>query len=312
MRAAAVAIALVIACGRSSGIPDKDLGGLVIAPPTATKIDVAAAAKDPAALGAALALPAHQIAALLGPHATAIATSTHVTEAGSAVEDLDDTTAIELGDGSAYHAVYSNSADYGREVTYLPARGSDAAQLFLRPKYQRWHGRAPESPEEPAEILDELAGAPFATWDLVAPWAAVSDGGAVQVAGRAGRKIEIQAASAPRRAPSEALPQRTWRETRTIDGLTGEVVLDAATGAPLSVKLSGKVNFTRDGRTFAMAISVQSDVSSLGKPAAIAAPDSNDVVATPERLREVDDRDTLLQGIAPPARPADKAKQGQR
>jgi hypothetical protein len=33
-------------------------------------------------------------------------------------------------------------------------------------------------------------------------------------------------------------------------------------------------------------------------------PATEDVVATPERLREVDDRDFLLQGIAPPLRKA--------
>lgn len=301
MRGVALAC-LLLSCGRSQGVPDRDLGGLVIAPAKPSKIDLDAAVKDPAALGAALALPAHAIASTLGLHTTTIAMATHVTENGKPVSDLDDTTTIELGDGGAYHALYGNSADYGREVTFVPARGSGAAQLYLRPRYQRWHARAPETPDEAQEILDSFGDPVFATWDLLAPGAELSDRGAVQVAGRSGRKIEVKPAGSPRKPAAEPLAQRKWREHRTIDGLTGEIILDADTGAPLGVKLSGTVGFVRDGRHFAMQVSVQSDVSNVGKPAAIAVPSSDDVVATPERMREVDDRDFLLQGIAPPLR----------
>jgi hypothetical protein len=293
MRSVAVVVAIA-ACGRSSGVPDRDLGGLVVAPAKPGKVDVDRAAKDPDALGAALALPEHAIETALGPHATQIAMATHVTENAKAVEDLDDTTTIELGGSGAYHAVYSNSADYGREVTFV------GSQLYLRPRYQRWHQRAPETPEESQQLLDSFAEPVAATWDLVAPGVELSDRGAVTVAGRSARKIDIKPAGSPKRPAAESLPQRKWRETRTIDGLTGEIVLDAETGAPLSVKLSGTVSFLRDGRRFAMQVSVQSDVTNIGKPAAITAPGGDDVVATPERLREVDDRDSLLQGIAPP------------
>jgi hypothetical protein len=307
MRAVAAAV-FVIACGRSQGVPDHDLGGLVYAPAKPGKIDVDAAAKDPAALGAALALPEHSIDAVLGPHKTTIAMATHVTETGKPVTDLDDTTTIELGDGGAFHATYANSADYGREVIFTPARGSAAVQLFLRPRYQRWHGRAPEAPDEPQQILDSFGEPVFATWDLVAPGVELTDRGVVQVAGRSGRKIEIKPAGSPNKPPAESLPQRKWRETRTIDGLSGEIVLDAETGAPLAVKLSGTIGFTRDNRKFAMQVSVQSDVTSIGTVAAVDAPGSDDVVATPERMREVDDRDFLLQGIAPPLRKSDAPK----
>jgi hypothetical protein len=284
MRAVVIAVA-VAACGRSSGVPDRDLGGLVVAPAKPGKVDVDRAAKDPDALGAALALP---------PHVTQIAMATHVTENAKPTEDLDDTTTIELGGSGAYHAIYANSADYGREVTF------DGSQLYLRPRYQRWHARAPETPEEAQQILDSFAEPVAATWELVAPGAELSDRGPVNVSGRTGRKIDIKPAASPKKPAAEPLPQRKWRETRTIDGLSGEIVLDAETGAPLSVKLSGTVSFMRDGRRFAMQVSVQSDVTNLGHPTPITAPGSDDVVATPERLREVDDRDSLLQGIAPP------------
>jgi hypothetical protein len=301
MRAVVIAVA-ICACGRSSGVPDRDLGGLVVAPAKPGKVDVDGAVKDPDALGTALALPEHAIDSALGPHVTQIAMATHVTENGKPVEDLDDTTTIELGGSGAYHALYANSADYGREVIFV------GSQLYLRPRYQRWHQRAPQTPDESQEILDSFAEPVAATWDLFAPGVELSDRGTVTVAGRSGRKIDIKPAGSPKKPAAEPQAQRKWRETRTVDGLTGEIVLDAETGAPLSVKLSGTVSFMRDGRRFAMQVSVQSDVTSIGKPAAIVAPGGDDVVATPERLREVDDRDSLLQGIAPPLRKSDATK----
>jgi hypothetical protein len=278
-------------------VPDKDLGGLVVAPSTApVKIDVDRATKDPDELGAALSIPHHQLDAALGPHTVAIAMATHVTEAGKPVTDLDDKTAIEIGEKGAFHATYTNSADYGREVIFV------GGQLYLRPRYQRWHGRAPETPLEPQEIEDSFYDPVEATWDLLAPGVELTDRGIVQIAGRTGRKIEIKPAPDPRKPAAEPLVQRKWREGRTIEALTGEVVLDADKGVPLSVKLSGTVGFSRDGRRFSMQVAVQSDVDAIGKVAQLAAPPSEDVVATPERLREVDDRDFLLQGIAPPLR----------
>jgi len=301
MRRATVIAVLLTCCGRSRGVPDKDLGGLVIAPSTApAKIDVDRAAKDPDELGAALAMPHHQLDAALGPHTVAIAMATHVSEAGKPVTDLDDKTALEVGDKGGFHATYTNSADYGREVIFIP--GAGGGQLYLRPRYQRWHGRAPETPNEPQQIEDSFYDPVAATWDLLAPGVELSDRGTVQVAGRTGRKIEIKPAPEPKKPAAEPLVQRKWRETRTIEALTGEVVLDVDKGVPLSVKLSGTVGFMRDGRRFAMKVAVQSDVTAIGKAVALAAPASEEVVATPERLREVDDRDFLLQGIAPPLR----------
>jgi len=158
------------ACGRSQGVEDRDLGGLVIAPKSEdTPIQLDRAAKDPAELARALALPHRQIAAALGVHTVAISTTTTVLEGTTSVEDLSDHTTLELGDHGAFHAVYTNSADYGREVTFA------GGQLYLRPRYQRWHQRAPESPDEPVQIEDEMAGAVAATWDLLAPGAELTD-----------------------------------------------------------------------------------------------------------------------------------------
>jgi hypothetical protein len=302
----ALVVALVVAsglaaCGRSQGVADRDLGGLVIAPRTKPEpIDVRRAAKDPAELGRALALPEHEIAAVLGAHTMSLSTETIVDEAGKRVEQLSDHASIELGDHGAFHAIYTNSADYGRETMFVP--GAGGGKLFLRPRYQRWHERAPESPDEADTLRDGYAGAIAATWDLLAPGAELTDLGPVNIAGRGGEKIGVKLSPQPSRPPAERLAQRKWREKRSIDAITGEIILDADKGVPLSVKLTGSIGFTRDGRRFAMNVSLDSAVSAVGQVAQIAAPPADDVVATPERLREVDDRDFLLQGIAPPLR----------
>jgi len=296
IRGLAVIVALA-SCGRSQGVADRDLGGLVVAPKVkAEPIDVAKAAKDPAELGRALAQPERAVLAALGAHTTSLSTETTVDEGDKRVEELTDHTSIELGDKDAFHATYTNSADYGREVIYT------GGKLFLRPRYQRWHGRAPETPEEPADLRDSFYGAIAATWDLVAPGAELTDLGPAQIAGRSGRKIAVKLAPKPAKNPPETLSQRKWREGRAIEQLVGEVVLDADKGVPLAVKIVGTVAFSRDGRRFQMKMSVDSSVSGVGQVAAITAPADTEVVATPERLREVDDRDFLLQGIAPPLR----------
>jgi hypothetical protein len=285
------------ACGRSKGVSDQDLTGLVVeARKPDAAIDVGRAARDPVELGRALARPYRMMLAALGPHSVAVNSVITVTEAGQPVSDLSDHAQIDNGTGGAYHAIYTNSADYGRETTFSEGK------LYLRPRYQRWHAREPEAPDEPAELRDHYFDAVAATWDLVAPAAELTDRGPLEVAGRAGRKIEIARSGDPRDPAPETVAQRKWREARSIDEVAGEVVLDAERGVPLAVKLTGKVGFLRDGKRFAMAVSVDSAVSGVGTASVIVPPGEGDVVATPERRREVDDRDYLLQGIAPPLR----------
>lgn len=264
----------------------------------ASTIDVARAAKEPAELGRALMQPHRKVAEAIGPHTAAIASKTTVEEGGKVVTDLGEQTKLELGQLPAFHAEYTNTADYGREAIFV------GGQLYLRPRYQRWHGRAPETADEPAALRDSFYSPVAATWELVAPGAELTDLGGAQVAGRAGRKIGVKLAPRPAKPPAETLIQRKWREGRIVEELTGEVVLDAEKGVPLSVKLAGTISFMRDGRRFRMKTSITDELSAIGAPVAIAAPPEAEVVATPERPREVDDRDFLLEGIAPPLRKA--------
>ncbi len=294
---AALAAGTALACGRSQGVPDEQLGDLVIDRQAAeAPIDVARAAKDPAELRRALARPHDAVVAALGPHTVKLALTNAVLENGKQVSALDEQSLIELGEGGAFHVRYTNSADYGSETIFT------GGKLYLRPRYQRWHERAPDAPDEPAAIRDRAFGGIAAAWDLLAPGAELIDRGAIELAGRAGRKIEVRRSPAPAAPPPERLVQRKWRETRSVDELSGEIILDADRGVPLAVKLAGAVAYTSDGVRRTMKLSVDGAITGIGTAAAIAAPPAAEVVATPERMREVDDRDFLLHNIAPPQR----------
>jgi hypothetical protein len=175
-------------------------------------------------------------------------------------------------------------------------------KLYLRPRYQRWHARSPEAPDEPAALRDDYAGVVAAVWDLLGPGAQLTDSGQIDVAGRHGHKISVDLSSEPSQPAAESITQRKWREARTVETVSGAVVLDTEKAVPLVVKLIGTIGYTRDGRRFTMRISVDSLISDLGSPALLAPPADADIVTTPERRREVDERDYLLQGIAPPLR----------
>jgi hypothetical protein len=291
-------------CGRDGGVADSELGELVIAPKLADHaIDVELASRDAGELARAVALPHRRLAALLGPHRLAITSSFEVSEAGKIVDQLTDELSLDFASPTAWHGTSNNSAEYGRETIFLDG------SLYLRARYQRWHQRPPTNDVEPAALADRFYDAGAATWDLLSPSITVTDQGATTSATsppRAARKIAITSAASPQKPAREALTQRKWRESRTVEGVEGEAVLDATTGAPLRLALRGTVGFMRDGKAYSMRVNVTSAVTSLEAPS-ISAPDPAEVVQTPVRMHEVDERDKLLERIAPPLRGADRA-----
>ena len=84
-----------------------------------------------------------------------------------------------------------------------------------------------------------------------------------------------------------------------MKALSGEVTLDDELGMALAARLSAEVTFVRDGTSLTMTIAVSHAVEPIAAPT-IAPPPAENTVATPERSHEVDDRNALLQGIAPP------------
>ncbi len=297
MRTVLALVILASACSGDGGVKDEELEGLVVSPPDdQAAIDLDKATRDGVELGRAFSTPHHAIAEAVGAHQAKITARIEITENGKVVDALSDETTLEAAADGSWHAIYDNSADYGREVTSL------GGKLYLRQRYAKWHGRAPNDPKEPGHLIDRIYAVLGDYFEVVAFAAEVTDKGADTVGGRAGRRVEIKLSPTPKKPPEQMLTQRAWRETIGVQALTGDAILDADTVIPLQARFTAKLSFSRDGRTFQETIEVGQDLTGFGQPVTITAPAADLVVATPERLKEVDERDELLRGIAPPTR----------
>lgn len=300
---AALAFALAAAsgctCGGSGeGRPDEQLGGLVRDEVAASsKVDLERAGKDRGELARALGLSHEQVGALVGPHAMAGKSHVEVREGATPVEVLDDETSIQLDGKGNYHAVLSNSREYGREVFFV------GGWMYLRPRFGKYHKRRPADEAEPARVRGEIFGTVAAQFDLLAPAVTVSDGGKTEVHGRPARKVVLAMAKESGKR-SEPLAQRKWRESAVVKEVAGEIALDEKTGAPLRAALHGTVTFQRDGRSFEMRLESSHELSAFGSVPPVAAPPDEETVADISQRHELAERDSLLQGIAPPARKA--------
>lgn len=299
-RVAILLVALALgACSGNGGIKDEELEGLVVSPPAKrAPVGLDKATADGGELGRALTTPHHEVAAKLGAHQLKVTSRIEVKEGDTVVESLSDETVIEYAADGQYHARYDNSADYGREVLW------QNGALLLRPRYARWHRRPPTSDAEPQAIRDHMYAVAGEYFDLVAHAAEVTDQGAAQVAGRDGRRVEIRQSPSPKKPAAQVLTQRAWRETVTVQELSGEAVLDAEAALPLSARFTARLAFSRDGRSFTMTLEVGHEIVSVGQAVALVTPPPEEVVETPERLHELDERDQLLEGIAPSSKRA--------
>jgi len=293
----ALALSLALAgCGSGEGRSDDELAGLVHAPkPAPTTVDLERAARDVDELMRAATLTHGQVSALLGPHTVTGKSHTEVHEKGAVIETLDDEMGIELDAKGNFHAQVDNSKEYGRDV-YLVDRW-----LYQRPRYGKFYRRRPNDEGEPARIRNEIFGAVGATLDILAPAVELSPGGEATVAGRKGKVIKLATAREPRKPPRQTLAQRKWRETATVREVGGEMVLDVKTGVVLRAVLQGTLAFQRDNRSFVMRLEARHELGSFGAVEEVAPPAPELVVMESEQRHELDERDSLLEGIAPKA-----------
>jgi hypothetical protein len=175
--------------------------------------------------------------------------------------------------------------------------------MFLRPRYGKYHKRKPGDEAEPARVRGEIFGTVAAHFDLLAGEMSVSDGGKTEVHGRPARKVVI-ATGKGKAGRGDSVAQRKWRETSVVKEVAGEIALDEKTGAPLRATLRGTVVFQRDGRSFEMRLEASHELSAFGSVRAVNGPPDEETVADISQRHELAERDSLLQGIAPPARKA--------
>jgi hypothetical protein len=286
-----------LGCSGEDGISDQALGNLVIAKKTPTDpVSLDKVAKNPAELTRALTISLADPGGELLPQKVAITVSNEILEKNVLTEKLTEDCQIEIGADRAWHATYNNSGDNGREVLFA------GKQLYLRPRYMKWHRRDPNDDKESAAQLRSFDASVAAYWDLVAAGSELTDGGAVTVAGRPARKVTTKLKPAPMVAGQEIVPQRSWRAARKVTSAVGDFAFDVATGRLLYAKLTGELGFERDKRAFTMKFAVEQINSDIGVGNLIATPLAADIVDTPERMREVDERDFLLDGIDPSAK----------
>lgn len=294
-------------CSGGEGRADEDLGGLVHSKSEAPKpIDVAAASKEPEELGRAIAMSHQRVSKAIGPHRFAGTSSVKLTEAGKVVMDYSDTTSIVFDAKGNYHAKLDNSKEYGREVFFVDGT------LYLRPRFGKFHRRAPAERSEPGKVRDDIFATLAANWELLHNRAELTARDTVQVSGRNGRKVEINSAPEAKDRPREKHEHRKWRESIKVAAVTGWVVIDSESGAPLRGKLEGKLSFQRDGRSFEMSVVVTHEINDIGKAPAVSAPPKDQTVDTHKRRYELEERDRLLRGIAPPAAKSTPLAPGQQ
>ncbi len=285
--AVALGVALLVGgCGR-----EPRQGAPAAATRAPSLVDATRAARDPDELARAFATSRRA----LGAHRLHAKSSLKVSEGDAVVEDLYEEALVERAANGDLHASYENSRDQGREIV------SSAGLVWLRPHFGKFHRRPPVDPGEAERVADEIGGSLAADFDLVAGQCALSDGGAVTVAGRPARRVRL-ALGPVRHRPA----QGGWRDGARVDALDGEVQIDDATGAVLGGRLDAKLAFAQGARRLLLAVQATEEPTDLGGAVVVTAPAEADSVDTPGRSADFDDREELLGGLAPSARRGSK------
>ena len=216
-----------------------------------------------------------------------------VKEGETLLLSFDEEFALDVDARGAFAVHTMNSAGYGRDAVF------DGHLLWLRPHTGKYHRRAPVSDDEPDGLVDDTFAAFGAAMDLIGGSAKVDDRGVATFATRPARTVGLSRDEAGKREPS-----KTWRDTISVQTLVGEATLDQATGTLLYGTLHTTLTFLRDGRAFAMHLSVAHTVSDIGAEVAITPPSGEESQDTPTRSKEREDLAELLHGIAAPAKGA--------
>ncbi len=305
----AILLGAILACSCTSegeGRPDKDLGDLVLSPTTETPpVDLERASQGHEAFFDALRRPHAWVSSVIGAHTVQGISVVQVKEGTELLEELEDKLLLDIDGEDRFIATLDNSKDYGRHAIY------DGESLYLRPRFGKYHARAPQSEEEASEIRNEIFAGATDYLELFRNQVEVSDMGKQSLAGRAVRQVAIKLAP---KARDHALParlsQHRWRDSIRVQSIEGVVSFDAETGVALALEFKGSIKYTREKRRFEMVLRATRSITDIGHERAIAPPAQELVLRIPARRRELVERDSLLQGIAPPARkaPTPKAK----
>lgn len=251
--------------------------------PTAGAIDVAKLT-NPAELLRALSVGGAPLDQMLGPHRMQASSSLKLELPGAKPEALDETFDVAF-DGRALRLRHENEQDYGFETI------TDGNRLWVKPRYGKYVLRKVEGDE--LERLRKTAELPAAAWlRLLLPSVQVSEAGRAQVGGRPGVKLALSARSTPGAPTPTSEPGKAWRRTMQVKYLSGDVVVDAKSGAPLAVRLDAGFSFERDGHTLNATLAFKQ--TTMAEAGTIELPTE---FVTLTRPRPMLDRQQLLDGL---------------
>jgi hypothetical protein len=216
--------------------------------------------------------------------------------AGTADDGVTTTTDVWVDGARSYRVVETNDRDGGREVVLV------GRELFVALRYGKMIHRVAEEPE-PTRVLEDALGAPWAAWELAAPWASITTtpGGAKTVESRISRAM---ARTEDPATDATATGLRAWRAAAVVTALDGRGIVDDAKGTLSQVELMVKFTTKRDGRDLAGQLEVRGALTDVGNVPAIARPPSEELAL---RQRTVSEQRELLAGLPathpPPAQP---------
>jgi hypothetical protein len=201
-------------------------------------------------------------------------------------------TDVWIDDRGSWRLVEINDKDGGREIVLHGRR------LAVALRYGKMIRRPAEDPE-PARLLEEGVGAPFAAWDLLRDVVTVDDFGDGNVGGR---KVHTYKLTKTRRPvePGALDPadRRSWRRTVVPEEVNGTVVVDDGTGLALMTDIKARYTMRRpgpgSGTPMHGTINVSTAVDAIGTSPVIVPPDSEDLVV---RQRTVPEEKAMLGGL---------------
>ena len=199
---------------------------------------------------------------LLGAHRYRALHRVRVTLDGQPDRSFEDRYELRCAGKSDCYGRQDNSLEYGVEFYRI------GEETYFRHRYQRFL-KFTEEPAEARRRSEHIWGAGAAIIELLQGHLVVTPAGEITVVGRPASRYKL---SRGRGLALSYTGRRAWRSRLKALGIEGEAVLDKATGAVLTLRVTYAVSAPKAGRTVTIAGTFDGAVVEVGKPLAIAAP----------------------------------------
>lgn len=249
---------------------------------------------EPDSLLAALGRPGAATDPLLGAHALTLRSSVEITTAGLPIEKLDETARMDCDGKGNFHLLRDNSHRQGIE-----ALGAGNL-LYVRPRFAPFTSRRAEG-DDAARLRALVEGQAGGILSVFSDWLEIKDGGRATREGRLIRSLALRRAESPFAARKRSVGGK-WHESMQVSTLSGELMVDAATGVAREMTLDAAYTFVRESASNPIAVKLHFEQHTV-PPDPIVPP--VDALPSPRRPRPLLDKQTLLDGLV--AGPREKA-----